>query len=83
MIVSGSNDDREAQKWNRWSAKEMYHVLVEMIGIFYAQHTWIDAGKIAYCSNFVVAESDKGLNISSAPLLKQILWKTICRLTSY
>lgn len=61
----------------------MYHVLVKMIGIFDAQHTWIDAGKIAYGSNFVVAESDKGLNISNTPLLKQILRMTSCRLTSY
>jgi hypothetical protein len=51
----------------------MYHILVKMIGIFYAQQTWIDAGKIAYGSDFVMAESYKGLNISNAPFLKPIL----------
>ena len=30
-------------------------------------HKWIDVGKISYGSNLIMAESDKGLNISNPP----------------
>ena len=44
---------------------EMYHVLVKMVSIFDSKQTWIDSRKIAYSSNFIIAESDKVLNISN------------------
>lgn len=69
MIVDGGDNDWEAQKRNRWTATEMYHIFVEMIGIFDTQQTWIDAGKISYSSNLIMTESDKGFNISNPPLM--------------
>ena len=69
MVVCSGDDDWEAQKWNGWTSVKMYHVLVKMICIFDAEQTWINARKIAYGSNFVMAESDKGLNISNLPLM--------------
>jgi hypothetical protein len=69
MIVGSGEDNREAEERNRWSAMEMYHVLVKIIRVFDAQQTWINAGKISYGSNLVMAESDKGLNISDPPLM--------------
>lgn len=68
MTVSGGDDNGEAQEWDGWSAMEMYHVLAIIVSIFDTQQTWIDAGNVAYGSNLVMAESDKGLNISNLPL---------------
>ena len=39
-----------------------------MVRIFDTQQTWIYARKVSYGSNLVMAESDKGLNISNPPL---------------
>jgi len=69
MIVSGGEDDREAQQRNRWIAMEMNDVLVEIIGIFDAQQTRIDTREVSYGSSLVMAESDKGLKISNPPLM--------------
>ena len=72
MIVNSGNNNWEAQKWNQRSALQMYHILVKMISIFDTKQTWINAGKIAYRSNFIMIESDKGFNISNPLLL--IMW---------
>ena len=70
MIVSGGEDDGEAQQWNRWIAMEMNDVLVEIIGIFDAQQTQIDMREVSYGSSLVMAESDKGHKISNPLLMR-------------
>jgi hypothetical protein len=48
----------------------MYHVLVKIVCIFNTQQTWINARKISYGSNLVMAKSDKSLNISNPSLIQ-------------
>ena len=68
MVVASGEDNGKAQQWNGRTAMEMDHIFVEMIGIFDIQQSWIDARQISYSSNLIMAESDKGLKITS-PLL--------------
>ena len=71
MVVASGEDNGKAQQWNRRTAMEMNHIFVKMISIFDAQQSWIDARQISYSSDFVVAESDKGLKITN-PLLMPV-----------
>jgi len=68
MVVTSGENKRKAQQWNGRTVVEMDHIFVEMIGIFDAQQSWIDARQISYSSDFVMAESNKGLKITN-PLL--------------
>ena len=70
MIVSGGDDDQEAQERNGRTAKDMNHIFTETAWVFDAQQTGINTRKIADSSNFVMAESDKVLNISKRLLMQ-------------
>ena len=70
MIVSGGDDDWEAQERNGRTAKDMNHIFTETAWVFDAQKTGINMRKIANSSNFVMAESDKVLNISKWLLMQ-------------